>query len=314
MRSQACVESGTKPFEPLCSRPNHTNTAEKELVNLLRGKKIRPFPGNIPNERILMKNFIGIVAFLSVVNLANAAVDFVPVRIDETRSQIIHDDGVSRNPPGLTLTLSLAGAEAESAIKYGDLTIDEAVDDTGANLLPEKDFFNNPKNFKDYDNAFFRKSTFGNRPPAAPQIELRLAVPKRSATKIARLRGTLSLASAGTEKTVELGNLKSPGKKKLDVPASANVTITVDVDSEGARSLGIEFTGDESAVESVEVVDASGRKVSNGISRWSVNNGPVRRSLELQKPLDDSMKLVAKITVDRKLTKVSFDLKDIPLP
>lgn len=263
-----------------------------------------------------MKTIVRIAAILSMISLAGAAVDIVPVRVDETRTLIIHDDGVSRSSTGLTLTFSLAGPEAESAVKYGDLTIEEAVDDTGASLIPDKnDMFNAPKKFKDFSNAFFRKSSIANGQPPAPEIELTLAVPKRSATKIARLRGTVSLASAGTEKTFELANLKSPGKRTMDIPASANLTITVDaVSGDHVRKLEIELTGNEDAVESLEVVDASGRKVSNGMSSWFMDNGPIHRSIDLRKPLDDSMKLVAKIDLDRKFTKVSFDLKDVSLP
>jgi hypothetical protein len=62
------------------------------------------------------------------------------------------------------------------------------------------------------------------------------------------------------------------------------------------------------------VVDASGRKVSDGMSSWTINGGPVQKSLSLRRPLDDSMKLVAKLTLNRKVTKVPFDLKDIKLP
>ena len=40
----------------------------------------------------------------------------------------------------------------------------------------------------------------------------------------------------------------------------------------------------------------------------------MRKTLTLRQPLDDSMKLVAKIALNRKITKVPFDLKDIKLP
>jgi hypothetical protein len=50
------------------------------------------------------------------------------------------------------------------------------------------------------------------------------------------------------------------------------------------------------------------------ISVWSMNGGPVQKSIGLAKPLDDSMKLVVKVVSDRKFTKVRFDLKDVPLP
>jgi hypothetical protein len=42
--------------------------------------------------------------------------------------------------------------------------------------------------------------------------------------------------------------------------------------------------------------------------------GPFQKTLTLRQAVDSSMKLVAKIAVDRKITKVSFDLKNIDLP
>jgi hypothetical protein len=45
-----------------------------------------------------------------------------------------------------------------------------------------------------------------------------------------------------------------------------------------------------------------------------MNNGPEHKSLDLQKPLDDTMKLVVKFTTNRKLTIVPFDFKDVSLP
>jgi len=103
------------------------------------------------------------------------------------------------------LTLSLSGAEAESAARYGNLKLEEAVDDKGTSLIPAKDTFHEAAKFKDYSNAFFRKS-------------------------------------------------------------------------------------------------------------WSLNGGPAQKTLTLRQAVDSSMKLVAKIAVDRKITKVSFDLKNIDLP
>jgi hypothetical protein len=93
------------------------------------------------------------------------------------------------------------------------------------------------------------------------------------------------------------------------------VEITATVASSGAvRSIGVEITGDKSAVESIEVVDPSGRKISEGMSSWSINGGPVQKTLTLRQPLDDSMKLVAKLALNRRVTKVPFDLKEIKLP
>jgi hypothetical protein len=244
-----------------------------------------------------------------------AAVEVVPFRIEESRIVNFGDDKVSRGSPSLKLTLSLIGPEAESAVRYGALKLEEAVDDQGASLIPTEDTFNEAAKFKEYENAFFRKSNFGGSQPAAPHVELNLAVPKRAATKIVRLRGSLSLAEQGTIRTIELAALKGAGRKALEIPEGAGVGVTVNVKAgDDVRSIEVEITGDESAVESLEIVDAAGKKVSNGMSSWSMNGGPAHKSIDLNKPLDDSMKLVAKIAVNRKITIVPFDLKNIPLP
>ncbi len=242
-----------------------------------------------------------------------AAVQIIPARIEEVRTLILLDDKVGRTQPSLKLTLSLSGPEAESAVRYGHLKLEEAVDDKGTSLIPTNDTFHDAAKFKDYSNAFFRKSSFGGK--SDPQVELDLALPARQASRIARLRGSLELAEPGTLQTIELAGLKGAGKKALAVPANAGVGITAIVgSSETVHSIGIEITGDESAVESLEVVDASGRKISEGMSSWTINGGPVQKTLTLRQPLDDSMKLVAKLALNRKITPIPFDLKDIKLP
>jgi hypothetical protein len=79
-------------------------------------------------------------------------------------------------------------------------------------------------------------------------------------------------------------------------------------------SISLEIKGDEDAVDSIEVVDGAGKKISNGMSSWSFGDGAAHKSLDLQSPLDDTMKLVVKLELDRKTVKVPFDLKNITLP
>jgi len=248
--------------------------------------------------------------------LVQAGVEAAAFRIEESRSVAFGDDKVSRTPPSLKLVLSLTGPEAESSVRYGELKLDQAVDDLGTSLIPTKDTFKDAAKFKAYSNEFFRKSNFANKgKPAAPEVELTLAPAKRSATKIVRLRGTLNLAEPGTIQTIESGPLKGAGKKTLVIPAEARLGVIADVAAgEDVRSIGIEITGDENALESIQVVDGTGRDVSGGMSSWSFNGGPAHKSLSLKKPLDDSMKLVAKVALNRKITKVAFDLRDVALP
>jgi hypothetical protein len=260
--------------------------------------------------------FAAVLACTSASQLARAAVEVSAFRIEEARTIEFGDDKVSRTQPMMKILLFLRGPEAESSIRYGELKLEEAVDDLGSSLLPSKELWNDAAKFKDYENSFFRSSSFGgNGQRAAPEIELSLTLPKRAATKINRLRGSLTICDQGAIHEVALTNLKEPGKKTLAIPESSNISITIDVPTgEKVHSIGIEITGDESIPESVEVIDGSGHNVSSGISSWNINGGPAHKSIELSKPLDVTMKLVAKFALGRKRTVVRFDLKDIPLP
>jgi hypothetical protein len=248
--------------------------------------------------------------------IAQAAVELSPQRIDETRALIFKDDKVSRTPASLKLTLALDGPEAESTTQYGHVKLDEVTDSTGASLIPRHDSFHDPAKFRQYENAFFRNSKFHqNSESAKPQVEIDLAMPARAVAKIARLRGSLDLSDGGKTNTVELAGLKRAGKKEVPLPNGCPIGITIVVPADdNVRSISLQCTGEDSALASVEIVDATGKRISNGISSWSMNGGPAQKSLGLSKALDDSMKLVVKIISDRKFTNVTFDLKDIPLP
>lgn len=248
--------------------------------------------------------------------IAQAAVDLTPQRIEEARALIFKDDKISRTPASLKLTLALEGPEAEAATQYGHLKLEEATDSTGSSLIPRHDSFHDPSRFTQYANAFFRNSNFRQKSETVkPQVEIDLAMPARAATKIARLRGSLDLSDAGKTNTVELASLKHAGKKEVPLPNGSPVGVTIVVPSDdNVRSISLQCTGDESALASLEIVDATGKRISNGISSWSLNGGPAQKSLGLSKALDDSMKLVVKVISDRKFTNVTFDLKDISLP
>jgi hypothetical protein len=261
---------------------------------------------------------IGILfcASCAFTGIAEAGVEVTPQRFEETRNLVFKDDKISRAPAALKLVVALDGPEAESATQSGRLKIEEAVDNTGASLIPHANAFHDPAKFTDFENTFFRNSKFGGSTESTkPQVEIELGLAARAAVKIAHLRGSMEISDGGKTNTAELGGLTSAGKKAVPLPNGSPVTVTVVVPGgENARSLSLETTGDESALASIEIVDAGGKRISSGMSKWSMNGGPVHQSLDLAKPLDASMKLVVKVISDRKITKVPFDLKDIALP
>ncbi|GEM_PF-1648590 len=257
-----------------------------------------------------------VAVLLCLQGIAQAAVELTPQRIEEVRALIFKDDKISRTPASLKLTLALEGPEAESATQYGHVKLEEATDSLGASLMPHHDSFHDPSKFRDYANAFFRNSKFHQTPESVkPQMDIELAVPARAAARIVRLRGSLDLSDGGKTNTVELAGLKRAGKREVPLPNGSPVGVTIEVPSnDNIRSISLQCTGDDSALASVEIVDGTGKNISTGISSWSLNGGPVQKSLGLAKALDDSMKLVVKVISDRKFTHVTFDLKDIPLP
>lgn len=241
--------------------------------------------------------------------------EVTPQRIEETRNIVFEDDKVWRTPAALKLVLALSGPEVESATQSGHMKIEEAVDNTGASLIARADSRHDSSKFTDFGNAFFRHSRFGEKTESVkPQVELDLALPARAAVKIAHLRGSMELSDGGKTNTVELGGLQGTGKKVVPLPNGSPVSVTITLPDRDVTSISLETTGDKNALASVEVVDGGGKSISNGVSKWSMNGGPVHESLGLMKPLDASMKLVVKVISDRKITEVPFDLKDIPLP
>jgi len=257
------------------------------------------------------------VAFVVVAaGVVSADVDMLPYYISEQRN-IVFAKNLQVGSNSIRAVFTLRGPETTAATHYGELQLDEAVDDAGTNLIPPKNNINENTKLQEFSNAWSRKEAKekkGGLPVADPQITIMLAPAARAATKIARIRGTLSIADQGTLKTLELTGLKPGEKTKMDTPENAGVTITASIQKDNSLNvLDVEMIGNDGAVDSLEVQDAQGNKISND-NVWFTGHGAVRRIFHLDKPIDETMKLVVKISVDRTITKVPFDLTDIDLP
>jgi len=260
-----------------------------------------------------------VISFLViVVGFAGAAIEVFPDRIHEGRNISFAKDN---KYSGLSVTLALHGPETADAVRYGDIQLDEAVDDTETDLIPpesKKTVNNWASTFRGIENEDERKEARKqSRPVPAPQVRVHLVGTPRTATKIARLRGSVTITDPGTLHTAELIGLKPGDKRKMDLPENAGITLTVNIkDGTDIKEVEIEIAGPEDLVHSFEVQDAEGKIISHRDSGMYVNtpNSPIFSRFKLSKPLDETMKFVAKISVDRKITKVPFDLKDIELP
>jgi len=218
----------------------------------------------------------------------------------------------------LSLRLILDGMNAMAATQthYGYITIDGAIDDTGTTLALHRYTTDAAPTFREFGNASTRKANKQEgRPVPDPLIYIQLTPPQRNATKIARLRGSVSVADPGTLKTFELANLKPGEKKKMDIPKDTEVSITTNIpDAKDIKTLQAIITGRDDAIESLEIQNAQGKNISRGGRSRPPSDGSAHYVLILEKPLDETMKLVAKIRVDRNIIKIPFDLKDIELP
>ncbi len=261
-----------------------------------------------------------VIAVLAVVGLAEAAsaeVEATLLRVEESRSTTFVKDDFGRPKDSLTVQLALKGPEAQTAFRYGDVKFDEAVDDQGTSLIPAADSMSPASEFTELQNNFFRPTDAQRKEHPDGWAYLSLAPAKRSARAIKHLRGGLSVATRGTVKRVEATGLLTAGKQTMDIPAAAGIQIALTVIHPAGKetpSIDVAISGDPNALESFEVVNANGQTINEGIWTVSYNRRAKRQQFDLKVPLEDSMKVVAKVAVDRKITRVRFDLGDIPLP
>jgi hypothetical protein len=252
---------------------------------------------------------------------AFAAVEATAINVQEFRAIGVPgtDAKASKNSVSLwgplKVTLSLVGPEAEAATRYGRIKLEEVIDDQGNNLIPKNDTFHDYDRLREYDNAVYRRRGPGDkRSPTPPQAEIPLDVAPRSATRIVRFRGSLTLFQQGAVQTIEVPSFTT-ANPKLPIPPEAGVQIAVRIpDKPGAKFVNLDVTGDETAIESIEAFDASGKKITSYITTLAVNENPDRKVLNFAQPPDTSIKLVVKIASSRTKTVVPFDLKNIPLP
>lgn len=268
-----------------------------------------------------------------------AGVTVTPVQVVETRQkELAPDQGMGTgHVSGLTVRIRLDGPEVKNATKYGKVKITEATDDAGTNLRARgKTSFMGPE-MDEFEPFRFQSGTvmhFGNTASVVPastrDVELSVGLPARSAKKIVVLRGELQvLAGVGQAKTVPVKNPQAMAGKALTDPVLKQAGVTVKVlDAKAAAgaygmpadmpvmgnnapSVTVQISGN--AIEWVNVVDASGEKVSSGSCSTTKDNVKTE-TIELSQPLNATMTLELGVSVGQKAITVPFELKDIDLP
>jgi hypothetical protein len=228
---------------------------------------------------------------------------------------------------GIDLTLYIDGADVKGARKFGKLKVTKAVDDVGTDLNKKsEDSMEMGDQFQDIQEPM----SFGmgeNKPkPTGFEVELRLPTPSaRGAKTIKQVSGSVSVLVGGEKKVVQFKQIKQNLGKAVEDPVLKQMGVTVKLldpskappgmmmMGEKDKSLNVEFTGNFDALAEVNIVDASGEKVSQGSMR-NDDGGKRTVSYFLEKTLSDDMALQLEAWPGQKTITIPIELKDLKLP
>ena len=232
---------------------------------------------------------------------------------------------------GIELTLHVDGPDVQGARKYGKLKTTKAVDDVGTDLTTKGagPASANNDNFEEVREP----QTFGRRDdepkPTGFDLQLKLPTPSaRSAKTIKLVAGQLQVLVGGEKKIVTVKPVKSNLGKTVDDPALKELGVQfklidpaqrqnraagLSIGGRAGRSVSAEISGNIDALAEVTIVDAAGKKLSNG-AMWSDNAGTRSISYDLEEPLPDDAALQLEVWPGQKTVTVPFELRDVKLP
>jgi hypothetical protein len=237
-----------------------------------------------------------------------------PVMLSETRERALGDAakrGGTGFFTGLRVKLLIDGPAVRDAAKVGRLKLVEATDDLGADLR-DKEQLKWCEQLQDVN----RFGTFDSDKGSGFEYELRLGLPARNATAIARLKGELTVLAGGQEKVVTVAAARTLAGTAVNDPALSAAGISLRIaQSQGKKdSLAVELTGDFDAIKEVKVLAADGINVMTG-AWWSEAAGTRSVSYMLSRPVDDAdARLELRLAVGQKKLAVPIELANLPLP
>lgn len=231
-------------------------------------------------------------------------------RIQETRSREFSQEMMGQMS-GTQMTLAATGGQAAKASKYGKLKIEKAVDDKGTDLCLKDNFFSREINegFVAVEKSF----SFGPKVENGFAFDTRLGLAKREASKIAELKGSISVMSGGKKTSVTVSDLATLAGKEAPDPELKAAHVTIKIESVKDNTVTYSMTGNADSVEGIELVDADGKTVETSKGSFTMNGGPRSYSLQANAmPAKPALKVT--LVTGSTITTIPFDLKDIPLP
>ena len=246
-----------------------------------------------------------------------AGVKVAVAAVEETRRKAFVGKPRGGAPAGLKLTINVTGTLPAKALRYGFVTVGEAVDDKGNGLAKTKTIFDRRQREGFVTIGSWKRSGVKD----GFQFELYLAETKRQASKLARLTGSLKLLTGRktvevvvkdvkglTGKAVDDASLTAAGLKLKVVETKAGFM------SDPARQVSFTLTGNEHAILGMTLVDAAGKRIRTSHGWSSSRTGPKVHFLSTMKKLPEKVALKLTVLMGAKATTVPLALKDIPLP
>jgi len=183
-------------------------------------------------------------------------------------------------------------------VSYSNLTVEEAVSDTGENVASERD--NAPR---DYDSPIYQ---YGEEDKGSFIAHVGFGKPAQSIRAITSMRGTIEFKYAATIKTVTVQDAGKWVGKKIDLPELAGLEITL-VDM---TETSVTLSASKAALpllKSVKFKDAAG----NELEAEQRGYGGANRSYSVELPKDGTILL--EIGQDVKNVLIPFEQKNISL-
>ena len=270
--------------------------------------------------------------------------------VEETRARnAVHVNVSSQLGDELTLRIGYTSALA-NLTAYGAWHLRQATDDLGTDLRPPPPSKAKPPATTEEFVKLLESAT-DEVEPNAPfttlypdvlkserdggatdlKVQLRLGLAPRSATRIARLAGDVTVYTGGQVKTVPFDHPTRRYGHRLDDPALSAAGVTVDLLPADAKpdpnEISLATTSGPHVLlrcrgnlrsfvdPKLQVVGPDGKSATAGFSD-AIDADRTDQTLtrSLDRPLDDAMSIRLTVVVGRRSVVVPFDLHDLKLP
>ena len=227
------------------------------------------------------------------------------------------------HPPELVVTLELTGGPAADATQYGKIRVKSAKDDKGTAIRSKKDDYQYSEMLKGFVSINRQMMFMGQSDKVKDKlrVDLKFEPARRSATKIALLEGSLKLRVGKPKEVIISGVRQKAGQTIQDATLEkAGLTLKIVKAKTGGffasdpkKSVSIELAGNTDLVMDIELIDTSGKSLSNSSSS-SGGGKKISRTLMSMEDLPPNTAVKIVLALGMEEVEVPFKLEDLPLP